>query len=169
MEESNFDSQSRSPEREVHGEGEERMQFSWSVEGQLLQSISALAPLPKILNEICIALDCHVGNVVSLITLPGGDPREATAIASNAERFGLHSFYCEEVVAGDGEPLGSLEMYCSPRRSPSAGELQFIERAKCLAAIAIKCHKDAAQPIDGGRSPNGRTQGRLLGWPVPMN
>ena len=35
---------------------------------QLLQSISSHASLPKVLNEICSALDFQIGNVVSLIT-----------------------------------------------------------------------------------------------------
>jgi hypothetical protein len=169
MDESNFVLQGRSQDRKVRGEGEERIHFSWSAEEQLLQSISTPAPLPKMLNEICIALDCHIGNVVSFISLPWDDPGELAAIALNAERFGLYSFYSEDVVAEDGEPLGSLEMYCSPRRSPSAGDLQSIERAKRLAAIAIKCHKETKQAAECGRSPNRPARGRLLEWPVPLN
>ena len=36
-----------------------------------------------------------------------------------------------------------LMMYASTPRSPSAAEWQLIERARCLAAIAIKLHNEA--------------------------
>ena len=166
MDESEFVVHGRSQERNVRSDGEGRIQFSLSVEEQFVQSISTRAPLPKILNEICIALDCHIGNVVSLISLPGDDPAELAAMALNAARFGLYAFCSEEIVAENAEPLGYLEMYCSLRRNPSAGELQFIERAKCLAAIAIKHHHEARQQNNCVDRP---VRGRLLEWPVPMN
>jgi GAF domain-containing protein len=166
MDESKFVMHSRSPEHQLGGDCEGKIQFSSSVEEQFLQSISIQAPLPKILNEICIALDCHIGSVVSLISLPGDDPVELAAMALNAARFGLNAFCSEEIVAENAEPLGYLEMYCSLRRKPSAGELQFIERAKYLAAIAIKRHHEAGQQGNCGNRP---ARGRLLEWPVPMN
>jgi hypothetical protein len=169
MDESNIVLQGRSQDHKARGEGEERMQFSWNAEERLFQSISTGMPLPRMLNEICIALDCHIGNVVSLISLPGKDPNELAAIARNAARFGLYTFCSEEVAAEDGEPLGSLEIYCSPRRSPSGGDLQCIERAKCLAAIAIERHQKSPHPGNFGRSRNRAVRGRLLEWPVPLN
>jgi hypothetical protein len=166
MNESKFVARGRSQERKPGSDCEAKVQFSSSVEEQFLQSISTQAPLPKILNEICIALDCHIGNVVSLISLPGDDPVEVAAMALNAARFGLYAFCSEEIAAEDAEPLGYLEMYCSLRRKPSAGELQFIERAKCLAAIAIKRRQEAGQQGNSGDRP---VRGRLLEWPVPLN
>ena len=43
---------------------------------------------------------------------------EGFLIASSAELFGLYKFCSEDVVDGNGELLGSLEMYCSVPRSP---------------------------------------------------
>jgi len=169
MDDSNIDLHGSSYDRELHGDSEGRIQFSSSAEQQLLQSISNYAPLPKILNEICIALDCQISNVVSLISLPENEPGELATIAQSATRFGLYTLCSEEVVAENNEPLGSLEIYCSIRRNPSAGERQLIERAKCLAAIAIKRHKDAGQRDNCGRSGERPVSGRLLEWPVARN
>jgi hypothetical protein len=72
----------------------------------------------------CNALDCQIGNVVSFISLPGNDAKELAAIALKAEVFGLYTFCSEGVVAENDELLGSLEMYCSVPRSPSAAEYQ---------------------------------------------
>jgi hypothetical protein len=166
MGESNFVVHSRSKDTKERGDCEAKVQFSSSVEEQFLQSISTQAPLPKILNEICIALDCHIGSVVSLISLPEDDPVELAAMALNAARFGLYAFCSEEIAGESAEPLGFLEMYCSLRRNPSAGEMQFIERAKCLAAIAIQRHHETRQQSNCGNRPDRR---RLLEWPVLMN
>jgi hypothetical protein len=166
MDESNFGVHSKSKDSTVRSDCEAKVQFSSSVEEQFLQSISTQAPLPKILNEICIALDCHIGSVVSLISLPEDDPVELAAMALNAARFGLYAFCSEEIAGENAEPLGYLEMYCSLRRNPSAGEYQFIERAKCLAAIAIKRHHEAGQQGNCGNRP---VPGRLLEWPQPTN
>jgi len=166
MDESKFVVRGGSQERKPGSDCEAKVQFSSRVEEQVLQSTSTETPLPKILNEICIALDCHIGNVVSLISLPEDDPVEVAAMALNAARFGLYAFCSEEIVGENAEPLGYLEMYCSLRRKPSAGEHQFIERAKCLAAIAIKSHHEAGQQGNCGNRPVPR---RLLEWPVPMN
>jgi hypothetical protein len=166
MDESKFVASGSSQERKPGSDCEAKIQFSLRVEEQFVQSISTRAPLPKILNEICIALDCHIGNVVSLISLPGDDPVGLAAMALNAARFGLYAFCSEEIAAENAEPLGYLEMYCSLRRKPSAEEHQFIERAKCLAAIAIKRHHETRQQGSCGNQP---VRARLLEWPVPMN
>ena len=125
-------------------ESEDKIQYLLRAEEQLLQSISTGAPLPGVLNGICSALDCQIGNVVSLISLSEDDPSELAAIAMDAAFFGLYTFCSEGVVAENNELLGSLEMYSSFPRSPSARESQWIERAKCLAAIAIKLDQEAA-------------------------
>ena len=154
-----------------HRNLDDKIQYLLSAEGQLLQSISARAPLPKILNEICSALDSQIGNVVSLISLPGDDASELAGIAMNAALFGLHTFCSEGVVAENDGLLGSLEMYCSVPRSPSASEFQLIERAKCMAAIAIKRHHEAGHHDDDGCCTHGNrpVRGRVLEWPVSTN
>ena len=150
-------------------ESEDKIQYLLSAEEQLLQSISSGAPLPGVLNGICSALDCQIGNVVSLISLPEDDPSELAAIATHAAFFGLYTFCSEGVVAENNELLGSLEMYCSSPRSPSARESQWIERAKCLAAVAIKLDQEAAHQGNCGLSENRPARGRVLEWPVSMN
>jgi len=140
-----------------------------SAEEWVLQSISAGASLPEVLHGICSALDCQIGNVVSFISRPGDDPAELAEIATKAALFGLHSFCSAGVVAENDELLGSLEMYSYVPRRPSPREFQLIERATCLAAIAIKRHNEASHHgyccIQGNRP----VRGSVLEWPVSMN
>jgi hypothetical protein len=147
----------------------DNIQYFLRGEEQLLQSISSRAPLPKVLNEICSALDFQIGNVVSLITLPDDDPAERASIALKAAHFGLHTFCSEGVAAENGKRLGFLEMYCSVPREPTAEEVQWIERAKCLAAIAIKRHNEASHQDNGGVRRNQGAQKRVLEWPASRN
>jgi DNA-binding Xre family transcriptional regulator len=143
MNEYDFSSGAKSQRRKSDHDAAEKVHYASSLEERVLQSISARAPLPKILNEICSILDCQIGNVVSLISLPGDDAGDLEVIARNAVLFGLYTF-CSEGVFGEGnELLGFLEMYCSVARTPNTSELQMIERARCLAAIAIKRHNEA--------------------------
>lgn len=119
-----------------------RPRFLLQAEEEILRAISVRAPLSELLNRICAALDCQIGNVVSLISLPGEDATALAALAGNAKLFGLYTFCSADVVDGRREPLGSLETYsCCPRR-PSLDEFQLIERATRLAATAINLHKN---------------------------
>jgi hypothetical protein len=146
-----------------------KTQYVLKAEEQLLQSISFQASLPKVLNEICRALDFQIGNVVSLITLPDDDPSERASIAMNAAHFGLHTFCSEGVAAENEKRLGFLEMYCCVPRDPTAEEVQLIERAKCLAAIAIKRHNEASHQDNGGGRRNQGAHKRVLEWPASRN
>jgi hypothetical protein len=121
------------------------MELLSRAEQEILRLISSRAPLPEVLNDICRALNNQIGNVVSLISVPADDAVDLTEIALNAVHFGLHAFCSEDVVADDDEPLGSLEMFCSVRRNPSAREYGLIEWAKCLAAIAITLDRETEQ------------------------
>jgi hypothetical protein len=164
-----FGLRSRSQERKTHGNNGERIQYLLSAEEHLLQSISARAPLPEILNGICSALDCQIGNAISLISLSSDDASELATIAMNAALFGLHTLCSECIVAENDELLGSLEMYCTAPRSPSASELQLIERAKCLAAIAIKLDKEAGPQSNRGMREDGSPQEHVVEWPHSRN
>jgi len=169
MNEHDFGSGAAPQKRNAHHSLDGKTQYLLRTEEQLLQSISSRASLPKVLNEICSALDFQIDNVVSLITLPSDDPSERASIAMNAARFGFHTFCSEGVTAENEKRLGFLEMYCSVPRSPTAEEVQLIERAKCLAAIAIKRHNEAShQDNDGGRRNQG-VQKRVLDWPASRN
>jgi hypothetical protein len=154
--------QKRNIQRSLDGE----TQYLLSAEERLLQSISSHMPLPKVLNEICTALDLQIGNVVSLITLPGDDLSDLAAIAINAVLFGLSTFCSEEVVSENDEVLGFLEMYCSVRREPTAEEIQLIERAKCLAAIAINREDGAGHRGERATHANRKARGCVVEWPV---
>jgi hypothetical protein len=169
MNEYDSGSRDRPKKRNAHRQLDENIQYLLGAEEQLLQSISARAPLPEVLNGICSALDCQIGNMVSLISLPGDDASDLAAIALNAASFGLCTFCSEGIVAENGELLGSLEMYCSVSRTPSASEYQLIERAKCLAAIAIKLDNEADRHANCGTCGNRPVRGRVLEWPVSVN
>ena len=146
-----------------------KIQYLLSAEEQLLRSISTRAPLAGVLNEICCALDCQIGNVVSLICLPEEDGSDLAAIAMNAALFGLYTFCSEGLNAENDEPLGSLEMFSSVSRSPSASEFRLIERAKCLAALAIKLDNEAGHQGHYGMRENRPARGRVLDWPVSLD
>jgi hypothetical protein len=161
-------SRDRSQILRLRRSSDDKIQYLLRAEEQLLQSISAGTPLLEVLDRICSAIDSQIGNIVSLISLPSDDVTDHAAIARIAALFGLYVFCSAGVVAENDEVLGSLEMYsCVPRR-PSARELQLIERATCLAAIAIKHHNEAGHHgyccIQGNRP----LRGRVLEWPVSM-
>ncbi len=132
-----------------HRHSAEEIQYLLSAEEQILESISIGAPLPEVLDGICAALDCQIGNVVSFISLPGEDAGELATIARNAQLFDLFAFCSEGVFAENEKLLGTLEMYCCVSRSPSASELRLIERAKVLAAIAIQREMESSHPANG--------------------
>lgn len=151
-----FGSRHRSQKPETHLNRDEKTRYLLSAEEQLLQSISARAPLAQVLNKICSVLDCDIGNVVSLISPPEENAADLADMAANAKRFGLYSFCSAGVLAENDELLGSLEMYCCIPRSPSLEEVQLIQRAACLAAIAIKRNDETCaddnQRVHGSRS-----------------
>jgi hypothetical protein len=153
----------------VHHKFDGRIHYLLHAEEQLFQPIPTFTSLAGVLNEICSALDCEIGNVVSFISLPGDDAGDLASMAMNAALFGLYTFCSEGIVAENNEPLGSLEMYCSVPRSPSASEFQLIERAKCLAAIAIKRDNGADHQGNCIGQGNRPVRGWLLEWPVLMN
>lgn len=159
----------RKSRRNMPCQSEPKIQHLSSAEEWVLQSISAGASLSGVLHGICSALDCRIGNVVSFISLPADDPSELAEIAMNAALFGLYTFYSEAVVTEKDELIGSLEMYCSFPRSPSASESQWIEQARCLAAIAIKLDQEAAHRVHCGLRGNRSVRGSVLEWPVFMN
>lgn len=146
-----------------------RIRYAMNSEEHLLQSISSRLPLPRILNEICSVLDRQIANVVSLISLPGENAGEPGAIAADAAQFGLYTFCREGVLGEDDEVLGILEMYSCVGRGPDEGELQLIERAKCLAAIAIKHDNEASEEVNCVVERNRPAQGRILAWPDSMS
>lgn len=168
MNECDFNSRGNAQKTDIYRNDDDNIQCLLSAEEQFLQSISARALLPDVLNGICSALDCQIGNVISLIALPGGDASDVARIAKNAERFGLHTFYSESVIGENNETLGSLEMYSSVSRRPYASELQLIERAKIVAAIAIKLNTESGHQRDCSVGENLSKLGCLPEWGLRM-
>lgn len=126
---------------------ENRIQYFLKTEERILQSISVHAPISKTLNDSCNALDCEIGNTVSLISMLNDDASCGGGVSHSVALFGLYSFVSGVIAAENGELLGYLEIYGRVSRKPSPRECQLIERAVCLAAAAIKRHQET---IDGG-------------------
>ena len=166
-----YDSRSRDASQilRLRGSSDDKIQYLLRAEEQLLQSISARVPLLEVLDRICSAINSQIGNMVSLISLPGDEATDHVAIARIAALFGLHAFCSAGVVAENDELLGSLEMYSFVQRRPSARELQLIKRATCLAAIAIRRHNAANHHSYGCILGNRPVRGRVPEWPLSMN
>ena len=147
----------------------DRIQYLLKTEEQILQSISARAPISKILNQICDALDGQIGNTVSLISVPGNNVMSAAEVSSSAALFGLHIFVSVVIGAESVEELGSLEMYCCVLRNPSPREFQLIERAVCLAAVAIKRFLETGDGSDCRMHGVRPARGPVLETPTSMN
>jgi hypothetical protein len=123
----------------------EGIPYVMKAEEDILKSICAGVPLAQLLNRICSALDCEIGNVVSLVSMLDDNTMDFAAIAGNAKRFGLHTFSSLGVVGENGALLGVLEMYSCEAGIPTAREVKLIERAGCLAAIAIEREDEEAR------------------------
>jgi hypothetical protein len=145
------------------------VKYLLEAEPQILQLISARAPIKKILDEISHALDYQIGNIVSVVSLTDEDSRGAAEIAKNAALFGLYAFFSGGIAADSGQRFGTLDMYsCLPRR-PSSCELQLVGRAVCLAAIAVGC-LTAARDHDHHRDQGDRLMWRFVPeQPAPLN
>jgi len=152
-----------------HCHSDDNSQYLLGADEQILQAISAGALLPDVLNKICDALGCQIANVVSLISLPWHDVSDLVAIAKNAALCGLYTFCSEALVSENDELLGSLEMYCCDRRGPSPSELQLIERAKHLAALAIKREIEKNRRVHCGVLENPPVRGNMDAGPVHVN
>jgi len=166
-----YDSRSRDTSQilRLRRSSDDKIQYLMRAEEQLLQSIPARTPLLEILDRICSAINSQIGNMVSLISLPGDDVTDHAAIARIAALFGLHAFCSSGVVAENDELLGSLEMYSCVQRRPSAREFQLIKHATCLAAIAIRHHNAANHHSYGCILRNRPVRGHVLEWPLSMN
>jgi len=126
---------------QVHAAGE--IQYLLRAEKRLCDAISGRTPLAEMLRQICEALNGEIGNMISLVALPDEDATGLAEIVKTAKLFGLHKFCSADVVGGKNEILGSLEIYCTDPRRPFQRDVALIERAACLAAVAIQRQKEA--------------------------
>jgi hypothetical protein len=139
MNKSGYESKDGSQDGGTHRHSGDCTQYLLKTEQQILQLISARAPIAKILNEICYALDNQIANMVSVVSLSEEEPTDVAEIGKNAELLGLHVFFATDIDTDSGEQLGTLEMFSIASRKPSSRELPLIARAVCLAAIAVQC------------------------------
>jgi len=117
-------------------------------ERQILELISLGAPLPGILNKLCMILDVRLGNVISSVSLPDADENHFCTMTRSALQVGLEVFSSSAIVSAGGNFLGTLEIYgCDPRR-PTPLECHLIERVAFLAALALERREALAEPLD---------------------
>ena len=117
-------------------------------EGQLLEMISAGAPLPQVLDRVCTALDVQMGNVVSLVLFPDDEEHTVHTIEHSAAKFGLSAFNRAAILSPSGEFFGTFETYCCFPRKPNLSESELIERAVRLAALAFEHYNHAMKAAD---------------------
>jgi hypothetical protein len=107
-------------------------------ERQILELISLGAPLPGILNKLCMIIDVRIGDVVSIISLPDADENHFCTMTRSALQVGLEMFYSSPILSFDNLFLGSLEIFgCDPRQ-PTPLEFLLIERVTYLASLALQ-------------------------------
>jgi hypothetical protein len=122
----------------LHARGAGKKQTVLQGEKSILDLISTDAPLAEILSNLCTTIDLQIGNIVSVMLLPDDTERDFKTIAHGALQFGLHLYWSADIASWDEGVLGSFEMYCCVPRMPTAFELELIQRATHLAAIAIQ-------------------------------
>jgi hypothetical protein len=131
-------------------------------ERHILELISLGAPIAGILNKLCAAIDCQIGNVVSLVLVPEGEEKHFCSVTQSALRMGLHSFSRTDILARDKTLLGILEIYSCDPRGPTSDEYQLIERVVHLAAIALQRRDDQ----DSLERPSRQTRDWMGGTPA---
>jgi len=113
-------------------------------EEQIVELISLGAPLSGILNKLCAAVDIQIGNVVSLVLLPGEQNHDLLLIVHLAAECGLSVFSSRSILSSDGGLLGTLQIYSCEQRHPNPDEARLITRAVHWAAAAFQRHEHPA-------------------------
>ena len=107
-------------------------------ERQIVDLINLGAPIPGILNKLCMMIDVRIGNVVSVVSLPEADENHNWSMTRSALQVGLEVFSSSAILASDATYLGTLEIFsCDPRR-PTLLEYQLINRVAYLASLALQ-------------------------------
>jgi hypothetical protein len=128
-------------------------------ERQILELISLGAPLPGILNRLCMMIDVRIGDVVSIVSLPDADENHSCSMTRSALQVGLEVFSSSAILSFDHIILGTLEIFgCDPRR-PTPLECQLIERVAYLASLALQ----SREPEDDIEAPSIKPRGKLGG------
>jgi hypothetical protein len=107
-------------------------------ERQILELISLGAPLPGILNKLCMMIDVRIGNVVSIVSLPHEAENHICSMTHNALQVGLDIFFSSAILSPDNTFLGMLEIFGCDARRPTMLEYHLIDRVSYLAALALQ-------------------------------
>jgi hypothetical protein len=112
-------------------------------ETNILESAALGAPIERIVNTLCTAINLQIGNAVSLFSWPGGEDIHPGASIQSAIQFGLTLFWSEDILSYDRSRLGTLQIYCCDQRQPTWDEVRLIERVLHLAVVALQRRKNA--------------------------
>jgi hypothetical protein len=154
-------SRGKRPPREfrLHRQSTDHCRCRLVGERHILELISLGAPLPGILNKLCMMVDVCIGNVVSIVSLPEADENHFCTMTRSALQVGLEVFSSSAILSFDRTLLGTLEIYgCDPRR-PTLLECRLIERVTYLASLALQRHRTE----DEAEAPSIKPRGRLGG------
>jgi hypothetical protein len=134
-------------------------------ERQILELIALGAPLPGILNKLCMMIDVRIGNVVSIISLPDQAENHFCSMTHSALQVGLEIFSSNAILSSDRIFLGMLEIFgCDPRR-PTMLEFHLIDRITYLAALALQRPESPGAPRedDHAETLEIKPKGKLVG------
>jgi hypothetical protein len=107
-------------------------------ERQILDLISLGAPLPGILNKLCMMIDVRIGNVISIVSLAEADENHKCSMIRTALQVGLEVFSSSAILDSNATFLATLEIFsCDPRR-PTSLEYQLINRVVYLVSLALQ-------------------------------
>jgi hypothetical protein len=147
-----MDDQSRTKrppgEFHLHSQSTDHRRCQLVGERQILALISVGAPLPGILNKLCMILDVRIGNVVSIISRPDADENHFCILTRSALQVGLEGFSSTPILSRAGNFLGTLEIYGCDARYPTPLERHLIERVSYLAALALERDEAPAEPVE---------------------
>jgi hypothetical protein len=128
-------------------------------ERQILELISLGAPLPGILNRLCIVIDVQIGDVISLVSLADEEENHFCAVTQRAVEVGLDVFSSTGILSVEQTLLGTLDIYARDSRRPTQDEYELIERVSHVAAIALQRHADEQVLQTASRRSGGRVVG----------
>jgi hypothetical protein len=115
-------------------------------ERHIFELIALGAPLPGILNKLCMMIDVRISNVVSIISLPDADENHFCTITRTALQVGLEVFSSSAIFSANRNFLGTLEIYGCDARRPTPLECHLIDRVTYLAALALGGHEALSEP-----------------------
>src|SRR5580698_4826808 len=128
------------PDFPLHRQASDSRRCQVVGERQILELISLGAPLPGILNKLCMMIDVRIGNVVSIVSLPDSDENHFCTMTRSALQVGLEMFSARAIVSAGGNFLGRWKSTDAIRAAPphwsvtSSSALPFSRPSRSSAA-----------------------------------